>query len=254
MFNCFMTRVSSITVTLNEEENIGACLDSISWCDEHIVIDEYSSDRTVEIAESKGAKVFQKRKPEQANSFDVLRETAIEEASNEWILRIDADERSHTKLNRRLKSLAGSSGFDVVQVPRMTHIGDEWVKAGFRWWPDSSPILFRRSAMDIGDKIHTSMNPVEDARVIQLPDEPSSSLYHYSYDSLWDLTLRRWRYARIESEVCEKPISNLLYLAASDLVGGLIFYKGLTDGYHGILVPIIDSLYRFAIIFHRDIK
>lgn len=90
-----MTKVSSITLTYNEANNIRECLNSISWCDEHIVIDEYSDDNTKSIAESIGADVYQAQTPDDAASFDILRKTAIREATNNYILRIDADERSH---------------------------------------------------------------------------------------------------------------------------------------------------------------
>jgi glycosyltransferase involved in cell wall biosynthesis len=71
---------------LNEIDNIGDCLNSVDWCDEHIVIDEGSDDGTVQVAEDHGAQVIHAETPDDANSFDILRQQAIERASHEWIL------------------------------------------------------------------------------------------------------------------------------------------------------------------------
>lgn len=242
-------KVSSITVTLNESNNIRECLESVSWCDEHIIIDEFSDDDTKQIAESMGATVYQVETPEDSNSFDILRKYAIEKASHDWLLRIDADERSHKKLNNQLKALTGSSGVDIVQVPRMTFIDDDWVKTGGRWWPDRSPVLFHKDALEIRDEIHTHMNPLEDANTVLLPAEPDSSLRHYSYSCIYDLIRRRWRYAQIEAERYESPFYVPLYEAIRCLIKGIIIDSGFKRGGIGLLVPIIDSLYLIFIMF-----
>lgn len=244
-------KVTSITTTLNEEEHIGDCLESISWCDEHIVIDEYSDDATVEIAESHGADVYQMKTPEDANTYEILRKEAIDRASHDWILRIDADERSHQKLNSKLENLVGGTGIQIVQVPRMTHLGDEWIQFGRGWWPDRSPVLFHKEAMRIRDRIHRSMTPVDDADIIQLPAESESALYHYSYDSIYDLIKRYWRWSKTEAEVYDLPLYGLLYLAFSDFLQGTIVDRGIFEGSKGVIIPVINALYFVFIIMSR---
>lgn len=244
-------KVTSITTTLNEEGHIGDCLESISWCDEHIVIDEYSSDATVEIAESHGADVHQMRTPEGANTYEILRKEAIDRASHDWILRIDADERSHQKLNSKLQNLVGVPGVEIVQVPRMTYINNKWVDNGRGWWPDRSPVLFHRDAMIIKDRIHRSMTPIDGAETIQLPAEPESALHHYSYSSRRDLIKRYWRWSKTEAEVYDLPFYALLFLTLSDLVDGIIVERGVLKGIDGIIIPIIDSSYHIFILIHQ---
>jgi glycosyltransferase involved in cell wall biosynthesis len=87
--------ISVVILTKNEEKNIGACLDSLSWCDEKIVIDDHSQDKTVEIAKKKGAKVFSRL---MNNDFSEQRNYGLEKAKGEWILFIDADERISSAL------------------------------------------------------------------------------------------------------------------------------------------------------------
>ena len=87
--------ISVVILTKNEEKHIGDCLDSLSWCDEKIVIDDHSDDKTVEIAKAKGAKVFIRSLH---NDFSQQRNFGLEKAQEDWILFIDADERVSSAL------------------------------------------------------------------------------------------------------------------------------------------------------------
>src|SRR6185312_932758 len=87
--------ISVIVLTKNEESNIAACLDGLAWCDEKIVIDDHSSDKTVEIAKKKGAIVFTRTL---GNDFSDQRNFGLEKAKGDWILFIDADERVSSAL------------------------------------------------------------------------------------------------------------------------------------------------------------
>src|SRR6266404_4468552 len=87
--------ISAIILTKNEEENIAACLESLSWCDESIVIDDHSTDKTVDIAKKKGAQVFTRT---MNNDFSDQRNYGLEKAQGDWILFIDADERVSSPL------------------------------------------------------------------------------------------------------------------------------------------------------------
>ena len=84
-----------IVLTKNEEKNIGDCLDSLSWCDEKIVIDDHSQDTTVEIAKKKGAKVFSRL---MNNDFAEQRNYGLGKAKGDWVLFVDADERVSSAL------------------------------------------------------------------------------------------------------------------------------------------------------------
>lgn len=92
--------VSLVILTKNEERNIKDCLKSVSWADELIVIDDYSIDRTVEIAKKLGAKVFQHRLN---NNFAQQRNFGLNRAKGEWVFFLDADERATPALAREIK-------------------------------------------------------------------------------------------------------------------------------------------------------
>lgn len=98
-----MMKLSVVLAARNEEENIGRCLDSVKGvADEIIVVDEYSTDKTVEIAKKYGAKVF--LEPHHDN-FHVTKQKALEKATGEWILQLDADEVITPDLAKEIKSV-----------------------------------------------------------------------------------------------------------------------------------------------------
>lgn len=94
-----MNNISGIVIAKNEENMIADCLDSVSFCDEIIVIDGGSEDRTVELAKRMGAKVF----TYSSDDFSELRNFGLEKAREEWILYVDADERATTSLRDNIK-------------------------------------------------------------------------------------------------------------------------------------------------------
>jgi (heptosyl)LPS beta-1,4-glucosyltransferase len=243
--------VTSITVTWNEEDYIGDCLDSIEWCDEKIVIDEYSEDNTVEIAESRGATVIQTETPDDANTYEILRGQAIEAANNDWILRIDADERSTLELNKRIQSLIRKNVADVIKTPRINYIGDKKFQAGSKWWPDWIPFVFKKDYMEVHDQIHTSLQIRPESDVIQLSPAERNAIHHYSYESTRDLLSRRWRWAKTEAELREYTIIFTLYSMVNDFLETFLIFYGWQYGWWGFKMAVIDAIYHLFIKIHQ---
>ncbi len=102
-----MKKLSVVLATRNEEENIGRCLDSVEdFADEIIVVDEHSTDKTVEIAKKHGAEVF--LEPHHA-IFHITKQKALEKATGEWILQLDADEVVTPELAKEIVSTINGS-------------------------------------------------------------------------------------------------------------------------------------------------
>ncbi len=92
--------ISAIVLTKDEEKNIKNCLKGLSWCDEIIVIDDYSEDQTVKIAKKRGARVYQRRLDD---NFAAQRNYGLGKAKGDWVLFVDADERVSSKLAHEIK-------------------------------------------------------------------------------------------------------------------------------------------------------
>jgi glycosyltransferase involved in cell wall biosynthesis len=100
-----MSKISAIIIAKNEENMIADCLDSVSFCDEIIIVDGGSEDRTVELAKRMGAKVY----PLETNDFSKLRNFGLEKAKGDWVLYVDTDERVSDGLKDEIKHLTKDS-------------------------------------------------------------------------------------------------------------------------------------------------
>src|SRR5260370_31286797 len=96
-----MTKISAVILTKNSENLIADCIDSVLFCDEVIVIDDYSTDRTAELAKHLGAKVF----PYSSESFAKKRNLGLTKAKGKWILYLDVDERISPELPSAIQTV-----------------------------------------------------------------------------------------------------------------------------------------------------
>ena len=109
-----MPRLSAIIIALNEAGNIAGCLDALAFCDERIVVDGGSSDETARIAEGKGARVL----AHPFEGFGAQKGFALSQATGDWVLSIDADERVSPALAQEIKAAMASGSADGYELPR----------------------------------------------------------------------------------------------------------------------------------------
>jgi glycosyltransferase involved in cell wall biosynthesis len=134
-----MPRLSVIIITKNESANIGACLDSVVFAEECIVVDDHSDDATVDIAAQKGARVMVRS----FDGFGPQKNFALSLAQGDWILSIDADERVTPSLRTAIENVIANPSADGYEVPRLSSFcGREMLHSG--WYPDFVLRLFRR--------------------------------------------------------------------------------------------------------------
>ncbi len=135
--------ISVVIIAKNEENRIKACLESVKWADEIIVVDDGSTDDTVQIAKAYTDKIIKTS----SRNFSEKRETALEKVSGEWVFFVDADERVLQPLREEIESIISSdSSCAVWQVSRRNIIlGKEKKYAAF--WPDYVIRLFKKSAL-----------------------------------------------------------------------------------------------------------
>jgi len=169
-------KVSCIIITHNEEENLADCLESVKWCNEIILVDSGSTDKTLEIAEKFGAKVFKK----ELTGFGDQKRYAVSLASNEWIFSIDADEIVNKELNENILKRFKTSenlphGFLVQR--RLCFLGRE-----FKYGRESDEFLLRLFNKKSGNfnsaKVHESVEIKGETEKLQ------GLLIHNSYKTL----------------------------------------------------------------------
>jgi len=126
---------------MNEEDRIGDCLASLAFCDEIVVVDSHSTDRTREVAAEHGARVIERDWP----GHVAQKEFTIRAAANDWVLCVDADERITEQLQAEIVRLweAGFPDHAGWNFPRLSNYLGTWVRYG-TWYPDRQLRLFDR--------------------------------------------------------------------------------------------------------------
>lgn len=136
------TKISTVIITFNEEKKVERCLRSLNWVDEIIVVDSFSTDRTVEICRRYTDNVHQRPWP---NNYAKQRQIADQFASNDWILALDADEVVTKGLRDDIVSLFEQTpGADCYGIPRWEYLSGKFIMSG-GWYPQHKYILYRKS-------------------------------------------------------------------------------------------------------------
>ncbi|HEX5708399.1 MAG TPA: glycosyltransferase family 2 protein [Pyrinomonadaceae bacterium] len=168
-------KVTATIITHNEASNVAAACESVAWADEILVVDSESTDATVSIAESCGARVVVRPWP----GFAAQKQFAAEEARHEWVFSLDADERVSEELRTSIEDLLFSReqpSADGYRVARRSFYMGRWIRGG-GWYPDHQLRLYRKDlGRWEGAYIHESVKMAEGSRVETLRGD----LHHYS--------------------------------------------------------------------------
>ena len=232
--------MSVVVIAKNEEEAIGDCLKSVAWAKEAIVVDDGSSDRTVEIARSLGARVVSKKMEVEGRH----RNEAYALTAQEWILSLDADERVSPELQKEIETIlregTDNNGFDI---PLKNYIGDHWVRYG-GWYPARKLRLFRKGHFRY-EEVGVHPRGFLDGKKGQFDGD----IIHKGYPTFEHFLQSLNRQTTLEAEKWfdekRKVGPFLLFIKASTR-----FYKryiqrqGFRDGTVGFVVAFFDSLYQ----------
>lgn len=237
-----MPKVTVTIITYNEEANIGEALESVRWADEVVVLDSFSSDLTVEIARGRGARVHQQRWA----GYSDQKNAALDLASHEWVLSLDADERVTPELAREIQDLLRSEPpCDGYWVARKNHFLGRWIRHG-GWFPDYSVRLFRRSKGRFGARAVHEAVAVDGAT-----DRLRNPLLHFTYRSLDAYLLRMDRYSTLAAgEMVRERRSVALYdfflRPVWTFVKMYFVRQGFREGREGLVLAGLYAFYAFS--------
>ena len=235
-------KISATIITLNEEESLPRALASIPFCDEVEVVDSGSSDRTREIAEASGARVFSR----DWTGYADQKNFAAESASHDWILALDADEEVTPGLSASIKALQAAgpqhAGYRFARLAR--YLG-RWIRHS-GWYPDAKIRLYdRRRGRWHGDYVHESV------RVEGSVGELAGDLLHYTCDSLDDHRRRVDRYTDLAArELIENRrrvgLGQLLASPPWAFLRSYVLQQGFRDGPEGLLIARMAAAYTYS--------
>jgi len=242
-------RITGAVLTMNEEANIEFCLRSLhSWCDELIVVDMHSTDRTREIARHYTDKILDH---EPIRDFGLARQLALDSCTADWFLSIDADEIVTPQLADWIRAFIDSDPpYEAALIPRANVFLGRWLRST-PWWP-GKPRLFRRDWLIVTAELHRSLVAKPGARVARLPKRPEVSLWHFTRLSLEDIATKTNRYTTIEAmtELSEgRGDPNVLGIFWRSFRELLVYgaKRGYRDGLGGLAYALDRAYYRFLL-------
>jgi glycosyltransferase involved in cell wall biosynthesis len=234
-------RLSVTVITWNEEERLRRCLESVAWADEIVVVDAGSDDKTVEIARGFTDHVVVRP----WEGFARQKNFALERASGDWILSLDADEEVSPELADELRRVIAAPGANGYAVPRRNIFWGRWVRHGLLY-PDWQVRLFRRGRGRFVDRhVHESVEI--DGPVSRL----GGALVHRSYKDVADFLARTNRYTTLAAEEWVKSgrparASDLVLRPAGRFLSMYIVHAGFLDGWRGFLLAVLYAYYVFV--------
>jgi glycosyltransferase involved in cell wall biosynthesis len=232
--------LSVVIITLNEEANLSRTLESVKWADEIVVLDSGSTDRTREIAQSFHAKFL----VEPWKGFAAQKNSALQKATGDWILSLDADEEVEPPLAQEIRELLNENPAGAgFWIPRKNFFLGRWMRHG-GFYPDPKLRLFRRGAGAFEDRlVH------EDVRVQGATGKLRNHLLHHAYPTLESYLEHMNRYSSLGAQMAvsrRKARFSLIDIVVRPQL--TFFYNyflrgGFLDGREGLLQHVYHANY-----------
>ena len=231
-------KISAVLITFNEEANISSALQSLAGiADEIIVVDSFSTDRTVKLARECTDRVVERKwtnYSDQKNFADAL-------ASHPWILSLDADERISDDLRAEILALKvqdpSCAGFSM---PRLVFYLGRWIRH-CGWYPDRKVRLFRKDAAHWeGEYVHETLAVRGEIRKLKGP------LHHFTYRTIGDHLTRLDQFAdlgaqKLYAQGRKSRWYHLLVLPFSRFLKSYLLKRGFLDGFAGVVVSVLNG-------------
>jgi glycosyltransferase involved in cell wall biosynthesis len=235
-------KLSVCIITHNEEENIRRCLESVKWAEEIIVVDSFSEDRTISICQEYTNTVFQRPWP----SHIEQKNFAIEQATQPWILCLDADEYLSPLASEEVicEVSQANNPCDAFILPRHSYYLGRWINHG-GWYPDYKLRLFKRGKARWGGR-----NPHDKLILEGKSQHLKGEILHMVYrdlsdqlktvDSFSTIIAQEW----LKEDKRFNPLA-LLFHPPIKFFETYIVKRGFLDGIPGLIISLVSSFYCF---------
>jgi glycosyltransferase involved in cell wall biosynthesis len=234
-------KITATIITLNEERNVARAIESLRCCDEILIVDSGSTDRTVELAEKLGVRVLEAG----WLGYAAQKNWAAEHAVNEWILSLDADEALSEALEAEIWNLKKTGpDCDAYTMPRLARYLGRWIYHS-GWYPDRKVRLYRRDkAKWVGDFVHESVQPRGRLGHLQ------SNILHFTCDSLSEHVKTMDRYTTLAAQELaarkvKVPLSRMIFDPAWAFLKSYFVQRGFLDGPEGLTIAHMAAFYTF---------
>ncbi|WP_332237866.1 glycosyltransferase family 2 protein [Sporolactobacillus sp. KGMB 08714] len=246
-------KISVLINTFNEEKNIRNCLESVKWADEIIIVDMFSEDNTVKIASEYTNKIFYFKR---MGFADPARQFALEKATNEWILVVDADELITQDLRKYLIKCIENDEYDALWIPRKNYFfGEEMTGTGWGPSQDKQMRFYKKKFMSYSDQIHKFVNLSSEARVSIIKDK-NLNIIHFNYLSVEQFIHKLNKYTTIEAKQLKNTDKvstfRIFLICIIEFLKRYFKRKGYKDGATGFSLSILMTSYRASSLLKHN--
>jgi len=234
--------ITGIVVTYNEDRHLEECLESLSFCSEILVFDMGSSDKSIEIAKSSGAKVFYiERKP----IVETVRFDAIEYAKNDWVVFMDPDMIFPLYLYDRLcRIIPENSSLAWIELPYLNYFRGK--RLNFSRWmrPGIYPAILNKNRVEFSSNVHAGMKIIDGYEKYRInPNSSEGCITHYWGESYRHIIQKHLRYIKQEGKsmfyrgkiFTWREMFDDVY---KELKDGVLKYRGVSGGFHAWLLTL----------------
>lgn len=226
--------LSLVVITLNEEKNLKACLDSVPFASDIVVLDSFSKDKTKQIAESAGARFIE----QSWLGFGPQKKKAVELAKYDWVLSLDADERLSPELQAEIRQqferLDAKTGY---LLPRISFYLGRWIRYG-GWYPDYQLRLFNRQHSNWDQaEIHEKVIAHQTAKF-------KTPIQHYVFESISHQVITNDKYSSLQSQSLFRDkkthfsVFRLITKPWVKFVENYFYKRGFLDGLPGFIIAV----------------
>ena len=232
-------KTSVVILTKNEERNIKKCLKSVSFCEEIILIDDYSTDKTVSIARRNGAKIYKRHL---YDDFSKQRNFGFKKAKNKWVLFLDADEVLSPELAKEIQSLSGTD-LQGYFLKRRDYFLNKKILGG-----ESGGVWLLRLGRKSAGKWDRAVH--EHWEINGKTQRLKNYLYHSPHPSFLSLISKINYYSHLHAIENEKEGKNpslikIIFFPIAKFIYNFVFRLGLRDGTHGFVLAVAMSFHSF---------
>lgn len=231
-------KLSVIIITKNEAANIRACLESVAWADEIIVVDSGSSDATAEICGEFDARVYK----HDWQGFGKQKNRALGYATHEWVFSIDADERVTPELRAAIEAVLrkDDDACSAYRVSRLSSYCGRFMRHS-GWYPDHIVRLFRRAAAHFSDDLVHERLLVE-GQIGELDGE----LLHYAFDNLEEVLRKVDHYSSAGAAMLHRrgrsaSLGGAVLRGLWSFLRTYVMRGGFLDGREGFMLAVSNA-------------
>lgn len=229
--------MSVLILTKDEERNISACVGSVPFAAEVVVLDSGSTDRTVEIASSCGAAVHSRA----MTNFADQRNHATLLASSDWVLHLDADERVTPELWDEIQKRIETPDTSAFRIPTLNHILGAPLRHG-GWYPNYHVRLYRPADGQWSGSVHEALITKGRVGTFEQP------ILHFGHPDVATFVRKIDRYTTIEAISEDRSVAVLALLAGLSpiplFLHRYVLKRGLLDGWRGLAAALLLAFYR----------